>query len=101
MQDADMVAEIERLSGLAKQAAARRETLFQNKSAVLAERDALRRSLAKLMETAEKEGFDPENMKADLMRKLEVERTKLDVYLADLSTAETMIAPMLQEIRKQ
>lgn len=96
-----MVTEIERLSGLAKQAAARREALFQKKSAVLATRDALRRSLQKLMETAEKEGFDPENMKGDLVRKLEVERTKLEVYLADLSTSEAMIEPMLQEIRKQ
>jgi hypothetical protein len=99
MQDADMMAEIERLSALAKQATARRDKLFQDKSAILAERDALRRSLQKLMETAEKEGFDPENMKGDLMRKLEVERTKLEVYLADLSTSEAMAAPMLQAIR--
>jgi len=101
MQETDMVAEIEKLSTLARQASARRDALFQNKSAVLAERDALRRSLTKLMETAEKEGFDPENMKADLMRKIEVERTKLEVYMADLSTSEAMINPMLQEIRKQ
>lgn len=96
----DLISDIDTLSRKAKDLAARRDALFQNKAAVQAELDARRRNLKKLMEDAEAQGFDPNNLKDDLLRKIEVERTKLQVYESDLETAEAMIKPMLEEIRK-
>lgn len=100
MSEVDIVSDIEALSRRSKALLARRDTLQQNKQAIQAELDARRRSLKKLMEDVEKEGFDPNNLKADLLHKVEVERTKLDILESDLATAEAVVRPMLEEIRK-
>jgi hypothetical protein len=96
----DILADIEALSKLSKEHSARREKLFQSKTSILAELEARRRSLKKLMDDAEKEGFDPNNLKSELMHKIEVERTKQEVYESDLQTSEAVVRPMLEEIRK-
>lgn len=96
----DLISEIETLSKKSKDLSALRETLFQGKAAIQAELDARRRALKKLMDDAEAQGFDPNNLKDDLLRKIEVERTKLQVYEGDLETAASVIKPMLEEIRK-
>lgn len=96
----DLISDIESLSKKSKELVARRETLFQNKTAVVAELEARRRNLKKLMEEAEAQGYDPNNLKDELLRKIEVERTKLQVYESDLQTAEAMIKPMLEEMRR-
>lgn len=101
MSEVDIVSEIEKLSKHSKALLARRETLQQNKQTILAELEARRRSLKKLMEDVEKEGFDPNNLKADLLHKLEVERTKLEVLESDLTSSEAVVRPMLSEIRKE
>ncbi len=100
MSEVDLISDIEALSKRAKDLSTRREKLFQDKSALQAELDARRRNLKKLMEDAEAQGFDPNNLREDLLRKIEVERTKLQVYEGDLETSEAMIKPMLEEIRK-
>lgn len=100
MSEVDIVSEIEKLSKHSKSLLARRETLQQNKQTIMAELEARRRSLKKLMEDVEKEGFDPNNLKADLLHKLEVERTKLEVLESDLASSEAVVRPMLAEIRK-
>jgi methionine salvage enolase-phosphatase E1 len=100
MSELDIVSEIETLSKRSKTLLARRETLQQNKQTILAELEARRRSLKKLMDDVEKEGFDPNNLKADLLHKIEVERTKLEVLESDLATSEAVVRPMLEEIRK-
>jgi methionine salvage enolase-phosphatase E1 len=100
MSELDIVSEIETLSKRSKALLARRETLQQNKQTILAELEARRRSLKKLMDDVEKEGFDPNNLKADLLHKIEVERTKLEVLESDLATSEAVVRPMLEEIRK-
>lgn len=96
----NLITDIDTLVKKAKDLASRREALFQDKSSVQAELDARRRNLKKLMDEAEALGFDPNNLKEELQRKIEVERTKLQVYESDLQTAEAMIKPMLEEIRK-
>lgn len=100
MSELDIVSEIEALSKRSKALLSRRETLQQNKQTIMAELEARRRSLKKLMDDVEKEGFDPNNLKSELLHKIEVERTKLEVLESDLSTSEAVVRPMLEEIRK-
>ncbi len=100
MSEVNIVEEIEALSKRSKALLVRRDALSQNRQTILAELEARRRSLKKLMEDVEKEGFDPNNLKADLLHKIEVERTKLEVLESDLSSSEAVVRPMLAEIRK-
>jgi predicted metal-binding protein len=100
MSEVNILEEIEVLSKRSKALLVRRDALSQNRQTILAELEARRRNLKKLMEDVEKEGFDPNNLKADLLHKIEVERTKLEVLESDLSSSEAVVRPMLAEIRK-
>ncbi len=100
MSEPDIISDIEALAKRSKGLMARRDALQQNKATITAELEARRRTLKKLMDDAEKEGFDPNDLKSQLLHKLEVERTKLEVFESDLATSEAVVRPMLEEIRK-
>ncbi len=78
----------------------RRDKLKDDKARVDAELDARKRQLKKTMEDARKEGFDPDNLKADLQKKVEVLEVKLNNFDADLTEAEKIIRPLLEEVRR-
>ena len=78
----------------------RREALERNKSVVTAELTARRKALRRLMDECQALGFDPNNIKDELTRQIEVERVKIQALTSELETAERIIKPMLEEINK-
>jgi vacuolar-type H+-ATPase subunit I/STV1 len=78
----------------------RREALERNKSLIAAELTARRKSLRRLMDECQALGFDPNNIKEELTRQIEVERVKIQTLTSELETAERIIKPMLEEINK-
>jgi predicted RNase H-like nuclease (RuvC/YqgF family) len=78
----------------------RREALERNKSLIAAELTARRKSLRRLMDECQALGFDPNNIKDELTRQIEIERVKIQTLTSELETAERIIKPMLEEINK-
>lgn len=76
----------------------RRQKLVDQKTAIKAELAARRRALKSLMDEAREEGFDPDNLAAEIQHLSQVITVKLENYEADISAAEEMIQPMLAEI---
>jgi len=85
-----------RYEGLTK----RRQELADKKAAVVAELAARRRALKTLMEKAREEGFDPDNLAADIKHLSQVITVKLDNFEADIDAAESIIEPMMAEIER-
>jgi hypothetical protein len=78
----------------------RRNTVQRDKDKVDAELAARKRALVQLIEQARKEGFDPDNLQADIRRMSEVLAIKYDTIEADIKAAEDLLKPMLREIEK-
>ncbi len=96
----DPKTDISNLVANAKALNAKAANVRQAKASVLAELEARRRALRKAMEAAEKAGYDPDNMKAELSRKIEVEKVKQETMASELATSEAILRPMLEEIRR-
>jgi chaperonin cofactor prefoldin len=64
--------------------------------AALSER---RRTLRENIEECRKEGFDPDTLGEDIKKKKEVLGTRYNILRADLETAESMLQPLLSEIK--
>ncbi|KKL72963.1 hypothetical protein LCGC14_2079650 [marine sediment metagenome] len=78
----------------------RREALKDNVTSIEAELGARRRRLKSLMDEADSEGFDPNNIREEIRKATEVVRVKLDAFEADIGAGEKMVRPMLEEIGK-
>jgi predicted nucleic acid-binding Zn-ribbon protein len=78
----------------------RRETLSQNKVKLEAELSARKRALKKVMDEATEAGYDPNKIQEELQRTKEVLDLKMSNFEAELEEGETMIRPMLKELRE-
>jgi chromosome segregation ATPase len=79
---------------------AKRETLSQNKVKLEAELSARRRALKKVMDEATEAGYDPNKIQEELQRAKEVLDLKLDNFKTELEEGESMVRPMLKELRE-
>jgi hypothetical protein len=77
---------------------ARREVLAGNKMKLDAELDARKRALRTAMEDCKKAGWDPDTIADQIKKMKEVLVVKMDVFEADLQTAEDQVRPMMKEI---
>jgi chromosome segregation ATPase len=92
--------EVSRLEARYKDLVSRREALRGDITTVEAELGARRRRLKSLMEEADSEGFDPNNIQEEIRKGTEVIRVKLDAFQADIEAGEKMVRPMMEEIGK-
>lgn len=76
----------------------RREAVKASKMKIEAELEARKRNLRSIMNECKEAGFDPDNVADEVTKLEEVIRVKLEVFEADLATAEAQIAPMMKEI---
>jgi septal ring factor EnvC (AmiA/AmiB activator) len=97
MSDDQPIEELERRH---KSLTERRDELQRGKDKVEAELSAHKRSLKALMDKARKEGFDPDNLQEEVRKLTRVVSVKQDTFEAELTTAEKILRPMLQEIVK-
>lgn len=100
MADMDISKEISQLVSRAKDLNTRSSRLRDDRAVILAELEARRRDLKKKITAAQEAGYDPDSMKDDLVRKIDVEKTKQALFESDLQAAEAIIRPMLEEVRK-
>lgn len=77
----------------------RRNVLEKDKNRIEAELEARKRNLKTQMEEAKKEGFNPNNLRDDIRQSEEVLAIKLDNFEAELDEAESVMKPMLEEIK--
>lgn len=77
----------------------RRARLASNKVKVEAELAARKNNLRRLMDECVAAGYDPNNLKEEIASQAEILRVKLNTMDADLTAAEGMMRPMLEEIR--
>jgi chromosome segregation ATPase len=92
--------EVSELESRHKSLVSRREALKGDVTTLEAELAARRRRLRALMDEAESEGFDPNNIKEEIRKATEVVRVKLDGFEADIEAGEKMVQPMLDEVKK-
>ena len=92
--------EVSELEKRHKDLVVRREALKGNVTSIEAELAARRRRLKSLMDEAESEGFDPNNIREEIRTATEVVRVKLDAFEADIDAGEKIVRPMLEEIEE-
>lgn len=92
--------DIEKIEATYKELTARRTTLQNNVNRVTAARDERKKTLKETIDEAKKEGFDPDNLQADIQHLGQVLVTKLDVLAAELTDSENIIRPMLKEVER-
>lgn len=81
-----------------KQLQVRKGTLDSNKVKIEAELAVRRRSLKEALDQCRELGLDPDDLDKQIKALKEVITVKLDLFEADLKTAEEQIKPMLAEI---
>ena len=70
-----------------KRLSKRRDVLNQDKNRIEAELEARKRALRVQMETAKKEGYNPDSLKDDIRKSEEILALKLDNFEAELDQA--------------
>lgn len=93
-----LAADIGALNEKWKALTARRKRIADGKQKVEAEHAARKRNLRRLMDECQAAGHDPNNLKEDIARRLEVLQVKLTTLDSDLTAAEQILNPMLEEI---
>ena len=76
----------------------KRDSLLSNKMKIEAELNARKRSLKDALEACKADGFNPDTLTEDIKRLKEVLYVKLEMFEADLKSAEEQMAPILREI---
>ncbi len=77
---------------------ARRQTLAEHKIKLDAELIARKRSLKDALDECRSLGLDPDDLDKQISNLKETITVKLDLFEADLLTAEKQILPMIKEI---
>jgi hypothetical protein len=77
----------------------RRDKLTANKLKLEAELNARKRALKEAIDQCRADGFNPDTLADDIEKLKEVIRVKMDIFEADLKTAEEQISPILKEIQ--
>lgn len=93
--------EINKVEDLLKKAnelASRRESLVQGKAKVEGQLSQLQKELKKCMDEAKEEGYDPNDLKEELKKAVEVAEIKLNNLEADIEAGEKILSPMLNKI---
>jgi len=81
-----------------KELVAKREKLVSNKMKIEAELNSRKRALKEAIDACKAAGFNPDTLGDDIKKLKEILNVKLNVFEADLSTAEDLMKPMLKEI---
>lgn len=92
--------EIDSLENRYNSSLARRDVLKNNISTISAELSAHQRNLRKLMDEAIENGHDPDNLKEEIRKDIEVVSLKLDAFEADLEAGEKIVKPMVDNLRR-
>ena len=71
----------------------------QGKTKVEAVLDSRKQSLKKVMDETVKAGFDPNKIREELQRAVEVVTLKIEVLATELEEGEVQLRPMLKEIQ--
>ena len=81
-----------------KDLVAKREKLLTSKITIEAELNSRKRALKDAIEACKSAGYNPDTLAEDIKKLKEVLNVKLNVFEADLTTAEDLMKPMLKEI---
>ena len=81
-----------------KSATARYNVLVTSQMKVEAEHEARKRALRSITDDCRKAGFNPDTIADEIKKMKEVISVKLDVFEADLTSAEDQIRPMMKDI---
>jgi hypothetical protein len=81
-----------------KELTGKREKLVQTKLKIEAALSERKKNLREAMEECKNLGYNPDTLSEDIKKLKEVLLVKLNMFEADLQSAEEMMAPMLREI---
>jgi len=78
----------------------RQEEVKNNKSIIDAELGARQRRLKECMDEIKAAGYDPDNLKDEISKIENVIKLKINTFEVEISAAEKIISPMMEEIQK-
>ena len=92
---------LEELEARHKHLTGRAQALEKSATMIDADLEAHRRALREQIDKCKEAGFDPNDLGNEISRFMEVLALKLDTYEADIKAGESLIAPMMEELRSR